>query len=72
MSEHDACERVLNSLVDYFYVKNPSCMGGKSDNKENVLNWAHPFSRAWGHRRGSDVTKGDIMEVRVYRITSRL
>ena len=41
-------------------------MGGKYDNKEGDLNCAHPTSRVWEYKRGSDITKGGIMKVRVH------
>ncbi len=36
-------------------------MGGKYDNKQGDLNWAHPFPRVWGCKKGSA-----IMEAKVY------
>ena len=36
-------------------------MGGKCDNKEEVLNWAHPLPKVLGYKR-----KSDIREVKVY------
>ena len=43
-------------------------MGGKCDNMEGDFRQAHMFPRVWGYKRGSDVTEGDIMEVRVKMI----
>ena len=45
-------------------------MKGKCDNKERGLNWAYPFPRVSGYKRGDitkiDIIEGDITEVRVY------
>lgn len=41
-------------------------MRGKCDVEEGYLNQAHPFPRVSLYKRGSDITEGDIMEVRVY------
>ena len=41
-------------------------MGRKCDNKEGDLNWAHPFPRNSYYKKGSDITKGVITDVRVY------
>jgi hypothetical protein len=41
-------------------------VGEKCDNKEGDVNGAHPFPRVLGYLRGSDITEGDITEVRVY------
>ena len=41
-------------------------MRGKCDNEEEDLNWAHMFSGVSRYKRGSDITKGGIMNVRVY------
>jgi hypothetical protein len=47
----------------------PKYMREKSDNKEEGgLNRAYPFSyipRMLGYKRGSDIPKGDITEVKV-------
>ena len=38
----------LNSLVDYFIIKNLWYMRRKCDNKDRYLNWAHPFLGGFG------------------------
>ena len=40
-------------------------MRGECDNKEGDSNRAHPFPRVSRYKRGRDITKGDITEVRV-------
>ena len=45
------------------YCQNPWCKGGKCDNKEEYFILAHPFYRILGHKRGSDIMEGDIMEL---------
>jgi hypothetical protein len=42
-------------------------VGGRCDKKEGYLAWAHTFLRVLGYERGSDITEGDITEVRVYK-----
>ena len=52
-----------------FMSRTPWYMGGKCDNKEGDLNWAHLFRRVLGHKRGSDITEYSII-CRVYKWTS--
>ena len=40
-------------------------MRGKCDSKEGNLNWAHPFPRVSGSKRGSEIVEG-----RVYLLTT--
>ena len=40
-------------------------MGGNCDNEEGDLSSAHIFPGVLGYKRESDVTEGDITEVRV-------
>lgn len=42
-------------------------MRGKCDIEEGYLNGAQPFPRVSEYKRGSDITEGGIMEVRVYK-----
>ena len=41
-------------------------MGEKHVNKERDANRTHPFLRVSRYKRGSDITEGDVIEVRVY------
>ena len=43
-------------------------MGGKCDNKEGGLNRVDPYPRILEYKRGSDIIKGDSMEVTMYYI----
>ena len=47
-------------------------MGGKCDNKQGNLNWVDPLPRISWYKNGSDITKGDITEVRVYSEVKQL
>ena len=41
-------------------------MRGECDNKEEDLNWARPFPKVLGYKRGSDIIEGGTKEVKVY------
>ena len=41
-------------------------MKGRCDNEEGYLEWAHPFPMVSRYNRRSDITKGEITEVRVH------
>ena len=41
-------------------------MRGKCDNKEGYSNQAQIFPRVLGYKKGSDITKSNITDVRVY------
>jgi hypothetical protein len=55
----------LNSLVGYSNVKTCDNMDGKRDSKEGYLNREHSFPIVLRYKRGSDITEGDITDVRV-------
>ena len=59
-----------NSLVDYFDVETHD-MERKYDNEEGDWNWAYTFPKISGYKIGSDITEGDITEVKVYLHTKR-
>ena len=61
------CVRVrgLNSLGDYLYVKMYDVWEGNMTTRRGVSNWARPFTRVLGCKRGSDIT-----EVRVHIMTA--
>ena len=42
--------------------------GRECGSKEGDLHQTHPFPRVLGYKRGSDITKGDITKIKVYRI----
>ena len=64
------CVRVCG-VCYLFWWWDPWYVRGKRDNEEGDLNWAHPFPRVWGYKKGSDVTESDISEVRVYNYKTR-
>ena len=49
-----------------FWWQNPWYIRGKYGHKEGHVKWANLLCRVWGCKRGSDITEGDITDVRVY------
>ena len=43
-----------------FQRQNPWYLRGKRDNKEDDLNYAHPFPRVSWYKKGSDITKAMV------------
>ena len=52
--------------MDHFNVKIHDIREGYATTKEGDLNCTHPFPRVSGYKRGDDITKRDVTDVRVY------
>lgn len=50
----------LEYLKDYSNIKSHATCEEKCDNKEKDLNWAHPFPRVVGYKKGNNNIMCDI------------